>query len=313
MHALRAPGRGPTRRVPPPPSKQKIFKNGERDLRAMKASNCGSIRFGVFEFNPQADELRKWGLKVKVGPQACKVLASLLEHPGQVRIREELRQRLWPTDTFVDFEHSLNKAIHALRVALGDSATSPRYIETVAGQGYRFIPVLQSPSQPMKSRPLRKITSVAVLPFVTAGAESEFLFLASQITSLVTNALSKISGICVLAHSTVKHCEVQGKSPQVIGQDLRVSGVVFGELVPRNGDLILNVEFVDVADGTQLWGAQLRQDCQQGIDCSEQVARKILQHLLPILSPNQRKVVPIVNKPASSAGRRVDVNRRKEA
>ena len=99
----------------------------------------------------------------------------------------------------------------------------------------------------------------------------------------------------------------------MIGQDLRVSGVVFGELVPRDGDLILNVELIDVADGTQLWGAQLRQDCQQGIDCSEQVARKILQHLLPILSPNQRKVVPIVNKPASSVGRRVDVNRRKEA
>jgi DNA-binding winged helix-turn-helix (wHTH) protein len=270
----------------------------------MKASNCGSIRFGVFDFNPQADELRKWGLKVKVCPQACKVLASLLEHPGQVRTREELRQRLWPTDTFVDFEHSLNKAIHALRVALGDSATSPRYIETVAGQGYRFIPVLQSPSQPLKSRPLRKITSVAVLPFVAAGAESEFLFLASQITSLVTNALSKISGICVLAHSTVKHCEVQDKSPQMIGRDLRVSGVVFGELVPRNGDLILNVEFIDVADGIQLWGAEIRQDCKQGIDCSEQVAREILRHLLPILSRTQRKVVSIVSKPASSASRR---------
>ncbi len=242
----------------------------------MKASHSGSILFGVFEFNPQADELRKWGLKVRVGPQACKVLALLLEHPGQVRTREELRQRLWPTDTFVD-------------------------------------PIPQSPSRPSKLGALRKIDSVAVLPFVTAGAGSDFLFLASQITSLVTNALSKISGICVLAHSTVKHCEVQDKSPQMIGQDLRVSGVVFGELVPRDGDLILNVEFIDVADGTQLWGAQLRQDCQQGIDCSEQVGRKILQHLLPILSPKQRKVVPILNKPASSAGRRGDVNRRKEA
>src|SRR5437870_10369029 len=139
MHALR-------------PVEAKVFKAGERNLRAMKASNCGSTRFGVFEFNPQADELRKWGLKVRVGPQACKVLASLLEHPGQVRTREELRQRLWPTDTFVDFEHSLNKAIHTLRVALGDSATSPRYIETVAGQGYRFIPVLQEISHAVTKR-----------------------------------------------------------------------------------------------------------------------------------------------------------------
>ncbi len=266
----------------------------------MKVSHSGSIRFSLFEFNPQASELRKQGLKVKIGPQACKVLALLLEHPGQLRTREELLQRLWPTDTFVDFEHSLNKAIHALRDALGDSATSPRYIEPVAGHGYRFIPLFQQPSQPApRSRTARKIESVAVLPFVTAGAESEFLFLASQITSQVINALSKILGIRVLAHSTVKRCKVQEKSPQAIGHDLRVHGVVFGELVRHNGDLILNVELIDVADGAQLWGAQMRRDCQQGIDCSEQVAREIQQHLQPILSTSKRKAVPLLSTQAS--------------
>src|SRR5260370_15418793 len=167
----------------------------ERDLRAMNAAHGGSIHFGVFEFNPQFDELRKRGLKVKVGPLACKVLTLLLEHPGQVQTRGELRRRLWPADTFVDFEHSLNKAIHALRGALGDSATSPRYIETVAGQGYRFIPIPQLPSQAQRSRTLRKIDSVAVLPFVTAGTESEFRFLASQITSQFLSTLSDVSGI----------------------------------------------------------------------------------------------------------------------
>lgn len=262
----------------------------------MKAAHCGSIHFGVFEFNPQADELRKRGLKVKIGPSACKVLALLLEHPGQVQTRGELRQRLWPADTFVDFEHGLNKAIHALRVALGDSATSPRYIETVAGQGYRFIPILQLPSQGSKSRTSRKFDSVAVLPFVTLGEESEVLFLANQITSQLINALSKISGIHVLAHSTVKHSELQDKSPHVIGQDLGVRGVVFAELVRRNGNLILNVEFIDVADGTQLWGAQITQNCQQGIDCSEQLAREILHHLRPILSASRRKGVPTISK-----------------
>jgi TolB-like protein len=149
---------------------------------------------------------------------------------------------------------------------------------------------------------------VAVLPFVTAGAEPEFLFLASQITSQLINALSKISGIRVLAHGSVKHYEARDKSPQVVGQDLGVRGVVFADLVRRNGDLILNVEFIDVADGTQLWGAQIRQDYQQVIDCSEQVAREILQHLQPNLSMSQTKVVPIVSKPASSASRRVDDN-----
>src|SRR5712692_3412166 len=115
-------------------------------------SASSAISFGLFEFNSQVGELRKHGLKVKIGPQACKALALLLEHPGQVQTREELRQRLWPADTFVDFEHSLNKAIHTLRGALGDLATSPRYIETVAGQGYRFMPILQEISQAVTKR-----------------------------------------------------------------------------------------------------------------------------------------------------------------
>src|SRR5712691_2418450 len=98
------------------------------------------IRFGVFEISPRTSELRKHGLKVKLGQQAFKLLLLLLERRGETRTREELRQQLWPSNTFVDFEHSLNKAMHLLRQALGDSASNPRYIETIAGQGYRFIP-----------------------------------------------------------------------------------------------------------------------------------------------------------------------------
>src|SRR6266571_6454418 len=101
----------------------------------MKASSSASMCFGLFEFNVQASELRKQGLKIKLGPQACKVLALLLEHPGQVRTREELRQRLWSADTFVDFEHSLNSAIKKLRHALGDSPQNSRYVETIPRLG----------------------------------------------------------------------------------------------------------------------------------------------------------------------------------
>src|SRR6266849_1596080 len=95
------------------------------------------IRFGVFEISPRTSEVRKHGLKVKLGQQAFKLLLLLLERPGETRTREELRQQLWPSNTFVDFEHCLNKAVHLLRQALGDSASNPRYIETIAGQRYR--------------------------------------------------------------------------------------------------------------------------------------------------------------------------------
>src|SRR3954464_16075189 len=96
-------------------------------------------RFGVFELDLRAGELRRSGLKVKLQEQPFQVLAELLERPGQVVTREELRNRLWPADTYVDFDHSLNAAIRRLRDALGDSAENPTFVETVARRGYRFL------------------------------------------------------------------------------------------------------------------------------------------------------------------------------
>jgi TolB-like protein/DNA-binding winged helix-turn-helix (wHTH) protein/Flp pilus assembly protein TadD len=99
----------------------------------------GRLRFGIFELDLRAGELRKQGVRVRLQEQPFQVLAMLLEHPGEVVTREELQKKLWPSDTFVDFDHGLNKAINKLREALGDSATSPRFVETVARRGYRFL------------------------------------------------------------------------------------------------------------------------------------------------------------------------------
>jgi TolB-like protein/DNA-binding winged helix-turn-helix (wHTH) protein/Flp pilus assembly protein TadD len=99
----------------------------------------GPIRFGVFELDLRAGELRKNGLRVRLQQQPFEVLAMLLEHPGEIVSREELQKKLWPADTFVDFDHGLNKAINKIRGALGDSAGSPRFVETVARRGYRFL------------------------------------------------------------------------------------------------------------------------------------------------------------------------------
>jgi DNA-binding winged helix-turn-helix (wHTH) protein/Tol biopolymer transport system component len=106
----------------------------------MSERNVGSKkRFGVFEFDPLARELTKHGVSLKVQDQPIQILFALLEQPGQIVTREELQRRLWPDGTFVDFEQSLNKAVNKLREALGDSASHPLYIETVARRGYRFL------------------------------------------------------------------------------------------------------------------------------------------------------------------------------
>ena len=99
----------------------------------------GRVCFGVFEVDLRAGELRKRGLRLRLQQQPFQVLAILLERPGEVIAREELQKKLWPADTFVDFDHGLNKAINKIREALGDSAESPRFVETVARRGYRFL------------------------------------------------------------------------------------------------------------------------------------------------------------------------------
>jgi len=101
------------------------------------------IRFGVFEVDLETGELRRHGLKIKLRDQSFQVLALLLERPGQLVTREQLQRKLWATDTFVDFDRGLNKAINRLREALGDSSEAPSFIETLPKRGYRFIAPLE--------------------------------------------------------------------------------------------------------------------------------------------------------------------------
>jgi DNA-binding winged helix-turn-helix (wHTH) protein len=102
------------------------------------------IRFGLFELDSAAGELRKQGLKIRLADQPLEILLLLLEHPGDVVSREAVRQRLWPGETFVDFDAGLNTAIKKLRDALGDPAENPRFVETLPRRGYRFIAPIET-------------------------------------------------------------------------------------------------------------------------------------------------------------------------
>lgn len=103
------------------------------------------VRFGSFELDIETGELRKSGVKVPLQEQPFRVLAMLVERPGQLVTREQLRGRLWPDAVFVDFDHGLNKAVAKIRRALGDLAESPRFVETLERRGYRFIAPVEQP------------------------------------------------------------------------------------------------------------------------------------------------------------------------
>src|SRR6516165_6400714 len=130
------------------------------------------LHFGTFEVDAHAGELRKQGKRVKLQDQPLQVLEVLLHRPGEVVTREEVRSQIWPQDTFVDFDNSLNTAINKLREALGDSADNPRFIETLPRRGYRFIAPVTS-----NEHGRRFVDSIAVLPFenVASDPETEYL------------------------------------------------------------------------------------------------------------------------------------------
>lgn len=125
----------------------------------MGANQSRTVRFGLFEVDLRAGELRRNGVKIKLQEQPFRLLVILLQHAGEIVTREELREQLWPADTFVDFDHSLNAAVKRLRDALGESAESPVYIETLARRGNRFIQPIQSIASPLdvSSRSSRKV------------------------------------------------------------------------------------------------------------------------------------------------------------
>ena len=118
-----------------------------------RAGVSGSIWFGPFELVLEPEELRRNGLRVKVSGQALQVLIVLASEPGRLVTREHLHKVLWPTESFGDFEHGLNAAVNRLREILGDSATDPKYIETIPRRGYRFITAMKVEDEPVASLP----------------------------------------------------------------------------------------------------------------------------------------------------------------
>jgi DNA-binding winged helix-turn-helix (wHTH) protein len=108
-------------------------------FRTMKTATKRTAMFGPYALDLRSAELRKFGTKVKMGEQTFQILRMLLESPGELVSREELRAKLWAEDTFVDFDHGLNSAVQRLRDCLSDSAERPRWVETVPRRGYRFV------------------------------------------------------------------------------------------------------------------------------------------------------------------------------
>ena len=160
---------------------------------SVSSDNSSRIfRFGVFEVDLKAGDLRRSGLKVKLQEQPLLVLAALLERPGEIVTREELSSKLWPADTFVDFDHSLNAAIKRLRDALGESAESPIFIETLARRGYRFIaPVVQDAASQSEAHQREPTSSSVLAGTPTSLAIAASVCIAGAVLAIFASLLRK--------------------------------------------------------------------------------------------------------------------------
>ena len=160
------------------------------------------FRFGSYQADARTGELHKEGARVRLQEQPFQVLVMLLERPGELVTREEIRARLWGAETFVDFDHSLNTAINKLRETLNDSATEPRYIETLARRGYRFIAAVEAAGEGAAAETAPE-TSTDVLPAAPRGAV-RFLLGLIQVMYLCfyLAALAKLAAIGAIAETT---------------------------------------------------------------------------------------------------------------
>lgn len=245
------------------------------------------LHFGLFEANLQTGELRKQGLKVKIGSQAFRLLTMLLEHPGKLRTREEIRHVLWGKEVFVNFDQSLNKAVHQLRDALGDNATNPHYVETVPERGYRFIYFAQVPDAPLRKQ-ISHSGRIAVLPFVTEPSNQEMELLNKILIETLIDRISLTPGLRVLAYGTVQCYRQQQFDPRAIGQDLLVPVVVIGDITQAGDQLLLHVELINVRDGTQRRGFLFKQVYSNARSDPAMLAGRIYDELQPALLETSR-------------------------
>jgi len=283
-----------------------------------------TIRFGEFTADLEAQDLFRNGSKVRLQGQPFEILAVLLERPGRVVTREELRRRLWPSDTFVDFEHGLNAAVNRLREALGDSSEEPRFIETVPRRGYRFLAPLDGRASVSARRRASKwvaiggvaamallallvalnlrgwrdlllgrlssprIESLAVLPLENLSGDPQQEYFADGMTATLIAELSKISALKVISRTSVMHYKSGARKPlPQIARELGVDGVVEGTVTREGEQVRISVQLIHGSTDQHLWAENYQRELRGILVLQSEVARAIASRIQAKVTPQE--------------------------
>ena len=239
-----------------------------------------SVRFGAFEVDLEGRRLLRKGLPIALREQSFQVLAALMERPGEIVTREELRRRLWPSDTFVDFEVGLNSAVSRLRDALGDSANSPSFIETIPKRGYRF-------AVPIPKRP-----AVAVMPFANQTADPKDEYFSDGLADELIRVLSRFEGLRVAARSAVSRFKGQPWDIKQVGRELGVEAVLEGSVWRSGNKIRITVGLVGVKDGFNIWTQRFDGNMEDIFGIQDHVCSAVAEALHVRLTPHVPKNRP---------------------
>src|SRR3989449_7670667 len=243
-------------------------------------SGRATNRFGVFEADFRAGELRKRGVKIKLQEQPLQILQMLLQHPGEVVTRTELQQKIWPADTFVDFEQGLYNAVKRLRDALKDSAEKPRFIETLSRHGYRFIGTIDEG--------VRKIQSLAVLPLDNLSRDPEQEYFAEGLTEALITTLAKIGELRVVSRTSVMQYKGVHKALPEIARELEVEAIVEGTVLRAGHRVRITAQLIDPMKESHLWAESYERHLRDILDLQAEVAQAIAREIQVKLTPQEQ-------------------------
>jgi len=294
---------------------------------ARNADQTRTVRFGPFEVDLNAGELRKNGLKIKLQDQPFRLLVTLLRYSGDVVTREELRRELWPSDTFVDFDHGLNAAVKRLRDALDDSAENPRFIETLPRHGYRFMTArvpdavqLQRHVSPLRrlafpliaaglfiaivlfalgvaapggkllfrSAATPQIRSLAVLPLLNISGHPEHESFVDGMTEALITELSRIGPLKVTSRTSVmQYKDEKKKQLRQIGRELNVDAVMEGSVVRVGNRVRISTHMIHAPTDQTLMAETFEGDLEDVLKMQREVAESISAKVRVKLTPQQ--------------------------
>jgi TolB-like protein/DNA-binding winged helix-turn-helix (wHTH) protein len=215
------------------------------------------LRFATFELDVRSRELRQGERRIPLQEQPFQVLRTMLERPGEIVTREELQRRLWPDGTFVDFEHGLNAAVKRLRAVLGDTADSPRFVETLPRRGYRFIAKLNGGSGPQ--------VRLVVLPFANlSGDTAEDYFSDSLTEELIAQLGVACRGrVGVIARWSSMTFKGASRRARDIAEALQASHLLEGTVRCDGERLRITARLIEAANETRLWSELYDRDLSQ--------------------------------------------------